>query len=426
MTTVRMFAVTVVTTSEVFMQPNVQNESKETPVAGTPIEVGLNTLGFFSSATKGFAATQFAAISQRIAAARVKFGYRDVEMVQAASAGATERVQHLLDQGVDPSAPHATRDNYTPLHRAAAVGDVAMVDLFIRHAQKNPQHTAMFQTGELGQYRTALALAYEERHDNVVRRILKSKLTNPLALDAMRLTVLDLMAYDGRADLLKYAGEKHASDIFDTARHDPTRLPLSFHAINGQSDNRMSVLRVLEQNGVRLSGRFGPDDTTLLHVAAAANDAKVLKHLVGRIDFDVNATDARGMTPLHIAANNGRADLVKILLENGANPNATSIHKPTQELFGTTPLMMAAARGHEGAVKALVSDPQTKVSQAMADTKMTAFDYAQRNGFPGLATVIEGALREQMIVAAGSRHARIQEMLRDNTPQKAARAAAIR
>ncbi len=47
----------------------------------------------------------------------------------------------------------------------------------------------------------------------------------------------------------------------------------------------------------------------------------VLNLLLRNVDFELN--DVYGRTPLIAAAENGYSDLVKILLENGANPNAS-------------------------------------------------------------------------------------------------------
>jgi ankyrin repeat protein len=63
-----------------------------------------------------------------------------------------------------------------------------------------------------------------------------------------------------------------------------------------------------------------------------------------------------GRTPLHWAAYGGRFDVVKLLLEHGADPN-------TQDEDGRTPLHKAAYKGHVDVVKLFLElgvDPNTQ------------------------------------------------------------------
>ena len=55
-------------------------------------------------------------------------------------------------------------------------------------------------------------------------------------------------------------------------------------------------------------------------------------------DVDVNVIDEEGRTPLFLAAWNGEADIVKVLLENAK----TDINKPDR--MGWTPLQAASHR----------------------------------------------------------------------------------
>ncbi|KID91648.1 ankyrin repeat protein [Metarhizium guizhouense ARSEF 977] len=65
-------------------------------------------------------------------------------------------------------------------------------------------------------------------------------------------------------------------------------------------------------------------------------------------DLHVNdlPTDAL-LTPLHLAAENGHADMARLLLDNGAQVNAASAR-------GYTPLMLAAHNGHADTVSILI------------------------------------------------------------------------
>jgi ankyrin repeat protein len=83
-----------------------------------------------------------------------------------------------------------------------------------------------------------------------------------------------------------------------------------------------------------------------LHACIAlSQDCETVRLLLEQ-GADVNMAQAGGYTPLHQAAANGRADLVGILLEAGANP-ATLCHR------GKAPADYALERRHEAVVQLL-------------------------------------------------------------------------
>lgn len=64
-------------------------------------------------------------------------------------------------------------------------------------------------------------------------------------------------------------------------------------------------------------------ENTVLHIAASWGYIDVMRELVGRCSLDdVNAKNDAGNTPLHKAANSGHSEIVKILLESGADTRA--------------------------------------------------------------------------------------------------------
>ena len=98
---------------------------------------------------------------------------------------------------------------------------------------------------------------------------------------------------------------------------------------------------------------------------------------------DVNKT---GWTPLHYAASNGHAPLIRLLLENHAYIDAESPN-------GTTPLMMASMYGSPEAVKLLIeegADPLLKNQQGL-----TALDFANRGKRPDAIQLLSKAVRSK-------------------------------
>ena len=73
---------------------------------------------------------------------------------------------------------------------------------------------------------------------------------------------------------------------------------------------------------------FTKDKCTALHLAAANGHVDVVKVLIQN-GADVNAVDEYKFTALHLAARHGHVDIAKVLIENGADVNAVQKDKCT-------------------------------------------------------------------------------------------------
>jgi len=93
-----------------------------------------------------------------------------------------------------------------------------------------------------------------------------------------------------------------------------------------------------------------PEDALGLHEAAAIGNARRLKTILGQSRSRVDAANPEGFTPLGLAGFFGHLDAAKVLLENGADVNATSPGR-----FANTALDAAVAGNRTDVVKVLLA-----------------------------------------------------------------------
>jgi len=97
--------------------------------------------------------------------------------------------------------------------------------------------------------------------------------------------------------------------------HDPT---IENCPINGDTQDDINIIHNLLESGTSINKAYGHADETILHFAATNNWLNVTKYLLDH-NADVNAKGMDGATPLMWAAGYGNFDIVKCLLDNGAN-----------------------------------------------------------------------------------------------------------
>lgn len=185
---------------------------------------------------------------------------------------------------------------------------------------------------------------------------------SPNAIYFKQISAASFAAYMGKADILRALIEKGANLELVAEYSMIKATPLGF-AVLGSST---ACVKILLSNGALTNGSvsnqgFGNATSTynwLMH-AVKVNDLESAAALISAgapteyiadfyMDFKYN-----GKTPLIYAAELGHADMVKLLLDKGANINAMG--KDWQGNAVNSPLMTAAEFGHEGIVSELVA-----------------------------------------------------------------------
>ncbi len=246
----------------------------------------------------------------------------------------------LIREGADPGA--ANDLGATPLWNAALNGSSAMVRSLLE-AGADPN--AALLLGE-----TVVMTAARSGNADVVGQLLTEG-ADPNADAARGQTALMWGAAQGHAAvvdvLLTYGADVHAlSDVWIELRG--TDPPQASH-----SDYQVWI----RQGG-----------NTPLMFAVRAGDLASAELLVAA-GADVNVESAYGIGATALAAHSDHADLVELLVENGANPNAVE--------GGYTALHAAVLRGNADAVRTLLAhgaEPNTPLLAA-SPTRRQSLDF---------------------------------------------------
>lgn len=115
-------------------------------------------------------------------------------------------------------------------------------------------------------------------------------------------------------------------------------------------------------------------DSRRLHNAVSLENLNEVRYLISR-HVNINVLDEYGSTPLHLAVQKGRLELVRILIEQGH----ASVHISARE--GYTPLHLAASGGCLDIVRYLVNEAKAKIN-VTDKLGNTPLHLAAKNGKP--------------------------------------------
>jgi ankyrin repeat protein len=268
----------------------------------------------------------------------------------------------LLRAGV--SARFKLDDGGTLLHLLGQEGFTGMVPVLMKH-------TKLDVNGRDEDRRTPLMHAAENGYADVARELLDAG-ADPSLKDRSGYSALDWATqYGERAvvKLLEWQRPKKAeaapsaADWFQAVRRGNVKEVKAALAA-GVNVNAVEPLSWDRKGRTRGGGM------SALMIAAEEGHADVIRLLAqaGANVEERRGGDDDGFKPLHVAAEHGRADAITALLDAGARADARSA-------ADITPLMLAAASGKATAVRVLLA----KGADPLAESQygQTPFDYAK-------------------------------------------------
>ena len=229
-----------------------------------------------------------------------RLGARTDDLHDAVNAGDVARVRQLIAEGADANAYDLSG---TPLHRAAATGQVFVASLLLdagadleaegEPVSVHPLHVAAFSNqAEMARFLVSRGADIEARD----------------AQDRTPLLVAAAYANEEVAETLLVNGaDALAGDLYrDT--------PIHYAAMAGD----IEMVDLLLARGVNINTRSGHAGAAPLHCAAGMGQVELVSFLVER-GADINVRDKTGRTPLQIAYDNSKgAGVVDLLRRLGA------------------------------------------------------------------------------------------------------------
>jgi uncharacterized protein len=144
---------------------------------------------------------------------------------------------------------------------------------------------------------------------------------------------------------------------------------------------RLPQVQNLVEGDRSLAEAHNPDGWTPLHLASFFGHPDLARFLVqSGAPVDVRSTNAMTNTPLHAAIAGRKAELVKLLLEAGADANA-------QQYGGWRALHGAAQNGDRSIVESLLAHGAD--AEARAENQQTALDLALLKGHGDIVSLLE-------------------------------------
>ncbi|XP_028406292.1 serine/threonine-protein phosphatase 6 regulatory ankyrin repeat subunit B-like isoform X2 [Dendronephthya gigantea] len=279
-----------------------------------------------------------------------RHGKNDV-LLAMFNALSVEDVQRLVNQ--------KTNDSLTPLLISSKEGNLDVnKSLMSRHARLD----AFDQKGK-----TSLHLSCEHGHKDVVHFLLNSKAyinaKTKLGLTALHLAaqkgykdIVDMLvtSFGASIDALSLEGKTPLHLAAEGGRLEVCKILLHLKADTSATDSKgrtplhyaaqkdhSEVIEFFLENRPQLVNQANAEGETCAHIAAAKGSVAVIKELLKlkNIHMTEKFTLGSNSTPLHLAASGGHADVVQVLLDNGADVTQMDKH-------GLTAIHLAAKNGH--------------------------------------------------------------------------------
>lgn len=246
------------------------------------------------------------------------------DIFTAAAKGYTATVRYFIERKVKP-VNSADSSGWTPLHRAAYNNRLETVKFLVNEKGAKVNISNKRNSSPL----TPLHAAAEEGHTEIVKYLVE-KGGDFNSRDSYGRTPLYWAADNGHLNITKFLIDEKKADLNQQDNDGNTLLHAA--AWNGQ----LNIVKYLvDEKKINVNIRDKDKGFTPISEAIQRNNIHVFRHLIEAPNINVNIPDNSNVTPLHYAAQKGYLEIVKSLLDKGADVN-------TKQRDGRTALYWAA------------------------------------------------------------------------------------
>ncbi|XP_045468094.1 ankyrin repeat domain-containing protein 17-like isoform X2 [Harmonia axyridis] len=257
----------------------------------------------------------------------------DTALTLACAGGHEELVELLLNRGADIE--HRDKKGFTPLILAATAGHEKVVEILMNHSADIEAQSERTKD-------TPLSLACSGGRYEVVDMLLKRN-ANKEHRNVSDYTPLSLAASGGYVNIIKLL-LNHGAEINSRTGSKLGISPLMLAAMNGHT----AAVKLLLDMGSDINAQIETNRNTALTLACFQGRHEVVSLLLDR-KANVEHRAKTGLTPLMEAASGGYVEVGRVLLDKGADVNATPVPSSRD-----TALTIAADKGHVRFVELLL------------------------------------------------------------------------
>uniref|UniRef100_A0A6N2MTF6 PGG domain-containing protein n=1 Tax=Salix viminalis TaxID=40686 RepID=A0A6N2MTF6_SALVM len=265
----------------------------------------------------------------------------------------------------------------TPFHAAARAGDLKLVKEMIAENLGEPAELTAMMSKQNQSGETALYVASECSHVDVVKEMIKYYDTGMASLKARN-----------GCDAFHIAAKQGDLEIVEALMEVDPELSLTFDSSNttalhsAASQGHVEVVKFLLERCSSLALIAKSNGKTPLHSAARNGQLEILKALISKEPGLMIKIDKKGQTALHMAAKGQSVELVEELIMS--DPSLMNM----VDNKGSSALHIAVRKGRDQIVRKLLE--QKGIDKTIVNrSRETPFDTAEKNGQKGIASILE-------------------------------------